>query len=451
MGKDHSRCGHHSSVIGKRPNMKKPNELSAAQALRAIEDGSLSCEALMRSCLERIEQRNLEIKAFTAINPARSIAQAQAVDQGAAAPLRGLPIAVKDVLDTAEFATEYGSPIYEGHRPVADAACVSRAKEHGALVIGKVATSEFATQSPSQTRNPLNLAHTPGGSSSGSAAAVADFMTPIAFGTQTTASTVRPASYCGVVGFKPTFGFFNVSGLKPLSPSQDTISVITRTVEDAALCSFGIHGMRQATQILERPRIALCLSSQWDNVNPEMVHAIETLAAHAQRQGAQVHSVRLSAEMESLISMQGRLFAFEARQSLAYERQLHAGLFSPRLTDRLAGGKDVTAVEYLEMRQRANAARQTLNSLFADADVLLYPPAQGEADEGIVDSGSAQFGALWSLMHVPCVSVPIALGSRNLPMGTQVIGNYGDDLRTLQAAAFISRVAASNGYIGHMS
>ena len=422
--------------------MTMPHRLSVRQALGAMEDGSLTSETLVRACLERIEERNAQVQAFTAVDPDWTLEHARAADRAQAAPLRGIPFAVKDVVDTRHLLTAYGSPIYAGHRPAVDAACVARVKEFGGVILGKVATSEFATQSPSQTCNPLNLAHTPGGSSSGSAAAVADFMAPVAFGTQTTASTVRPASYCGIVGFKPTFGFINAAGVKPLSPSQDTVSILTRTVEDAALCGFGLHGVRVQSSPLERPRLAVCLSSQWDAVHPEMAQAIDALAAAAERAGAQVRRIRLSAEMEALIPLQARLFAFEARQSLADERQHHAGQFSPRLQARLASGEGIDGAEYLAMRQHALAARHAMGALFQDVDALLYPPAQGEADEGIADSGSAQFGALWSLMHVPCVSVPIAKGPRGLPMGTQVIGAYGDDLRTLQVAAFVERVAA---------
>ena len=197
--------------------MTMPHRLSVRQALGAMEDGSLTSETLVRACLERIEERNAQVQAFTAVDPDWTLEHARAADRAQAAPLRGIPFAVKDVVDTRHLLTAYGSPIYAGHRPAVDAACVARVKEFGGVILGKVATSEFATQSPSQTRNPLNLAHTPGGSSSGSAAAVADFMAPVAFGTQTTASTVRPASYCGIVGFKPTFGFINAAGVKPLS------------------------------------------------------------------------------------------------------------------------------------------------------------------------------------------------------------------------------------------
>ena len=424
--------------------MKSPNELSVWQALHAMEEGRLTSEALTRACLERIEERNEQVLAFTAVDAQWSLDQARAADRNPVGPLRGIPFAVKDVLDTRHLVTAYGSPIYTEHRPQTDAACVVRVREYGGLILGKVATSEFATQTPSQTRNPLNLQHTPGGSSSGSAAAVADFMAPVAFGTQTTASTVRPASYCGIVGYKPTYGFFNVAGLKPLSPSQDTISILTRSVEDAAWCGFGLHGDKVQAVAIDRPRLAVCYSSQWDAVRPEMAQAIEDLAAAAERTGASVKRIRLSADMESLIDLQGQLFAFEARQSLADERRYQAAQFSERLKARLAGGENINSSQYLSMRQRALMARQDMNVLFGDIDALLYPPAAGEADEGIADSGSAQFGALWSLMHVPCVSVPMTRGPQGLPMGVQVIGAYGEDLRTLQVAAFVERAALTS-------
>jgi Asp-tRNA(Asn)/Glu-tRNA(Gln) amidotransferase A subunit family amidase len=422
--------------------MKASNRWSVVQALRAMEEGSLTSEALTQACLERIAERNAEVRAFTAVHAEQALQAARAADRGAAAPLRGVPFAVKDVIDTRDWVTSYGSPIYKEHRPAVDAACVARLREQGGLVLGKVATSEFATQTPSDTRNPLRLTHTPGGSSSGSAAAVADFMAPVAFGTQTTASTVRPASYCGIVGFKPTFGFHNAAGVKPLSPSQDTVSVMARTVQDAALCSLGLHGMRQTTTAFEQPKLAVCLSSQWDQVRPEMVQAIEALVVRAEHKGAKVERIRLTSELESMIALQGRLFAFEARQSLAHERQHHSHAFSDRLKARLAGGEDITPAEYLDMRQRTAQARQSLSTLFGDAHALLYPPAQGEADAGLQDSGSAQFGALWSLMHVPCVSVPMSTGPQGLPMGVQVIGAYGSDLQTLRVAAFVEALAA---------
>lgn len=422
--------------------MKSPNQLSALEAARAIEAGQLTSEALARACLDRIAERNRDVLAFTATDRELALRHARLADQQSGGLLRGIPFAVKDVIETVDYETAYGSPIYLGHRPRVDAGCVAKARENGAVVLGKVATSEFATQTPSTTRNPHNLQHTPGGSSSGSAAAVADFMVPVAFGTQTTASIVRPASYCGVVGYKPTFGFIGTAGLKPLSPTQDTIGLLTRTVEDAAFFAFGLHGAKVASQEDLPLRLAICRSGQWDHARPEMIDAVERLAAAAQRHGATVRTITLPREIEELYELQARLFAFEARQSLAHERIHDSGKFSERLKQRLAGGVGITPEEYLAMRRRAAMARAQVNSLFDGVDALLYPPAQGEADFGLADSGSPRFGALWSLLHVPCVSFPVARGPQGLPIGVQAIGAYGDDVRVLAVAAFLMRLMA---------
>ena len=333
--------------------MKRPNELTALEAARAIEDGSLTSEALVRACLERIEERNADVLAFVATDAPRALDAARAADAAKTGLMRGIPFAVKDVFDTADYPTAYGSPIYTGHRPHIDAGCVAMARERGAVLLGKVATSEFATQTPSATRNPHNLRHTPGGSSSGSAAAVADCMVPLAFGTQTTASIIRPASFCGVVGYKPTYGFINNAGLKALSPAQDTVGVLARTVADAAFVAFGLHGAKLTMQPGLRPRLAVCHSSQWDAVRPEMAQAIEVLATRLARAGATVTRVTLPADLEALIPLQLRIFAFEARQSLAVERIHHPARLSERLQQRLAGGIDITPAEYLDMRRRA--------------------------------------------------------------------------------------------------
>ncbi len=421
--------------------MKSPHQLGALEAAYAIEAGTLTCEALLRSCLERISERNQDLKAFTAWDTELAMQHARQSDMHGSGLLKGIPFAVKDVIETADYPTAYGSAIYEGHRPKTDAGCVSIARENGAIVLGKVATSEFATQTPSTTRNPHNLQHTPGGSSSGSAAAVADFMVPVAFGTQTTGSIVRPASYCGVVGYKPTFGLIGTAGLKPLSPTQDTIGLLTRSVEDAAFFAFGMLGAKVTQQKSVRPRLAICRSGQWDHARPEMVAAVEQVATSAERHGATVSTITLPTDIEDLYDLQARLFAFEARQSLAHERSHDSEKFSQRLQSRLAGGIGITPDNYLRMRQLAAQARAKVQSLFTDFDALLYPPAQGEADFGLADSGSPRFGALWSLLHLPCVCFPVTRGPDGLPIGVQAIGGYADDARLLAIAAFLERVA----------
>src|SRR5262245_28055201 len=215
---------------------RAPNELDACEALAAMAAGRLTAEALIRACLERIGARDSLVQAFAFLDPDSALAEARARDRaGSRGLLHGIPFGVKDIIDTYDMPTSYGSPIHAGHRPSADAACVALAREAGAVMLGKTVTTEFALRHPGSTTNPHNAAHTPGGSSSGSAAAVADFMVPVAFGTQTGGSIVRPASYCGVIGYKPTLGTVNPTGVKPLAASFDTVGLFARSVDDCAL------------------------------------------------------------------------------------------------------------------------------------------------------------------------------------------------------------------------
>jgi Asp-tRNA(Asn)/Glu-tRNA(Gln) amidotransferase A subunit family amidase len=421
--------------------VKPLNHLTAWEAAAAIERGETTPTAIVQACLDRIAERNAEVRAFVACDPQLALAGARQAEGAAAGPLRGVPFAAKDIFDTVDYPTEYGSPIYRGHRPVADAGCVAIARHRGAVLLGKVATGEFATQTPSQAVNPLRVTHTPGGSSSGSAAAVGDYMVPVAFGTQTTGSIVRPAIYCGVVGYKPSFGLIATAGMKALSPSQDTVGVITRDVADAAFFTLGLHGAHDvmAGHTL-RPRIGVCLSRQWDYAHPSTIAAIEQAAGKLERAGAQVTRFWLPAEFEALESMQLRLFAFEARQTLAQERLASEALLSPRLQARLRGGAEIGLDEYTATLQHVAQMRARVRDLFDQYDVLLYPAADGEAEAGHGYSGSPRYGAIWTLLHLPCVSFPLDIGPGGLPLGAQLVGAYGQDTRLLAAARFATSV-----------
>lgn len=409
-----------------------PNFLSALSALRLIEEGSLSSEALVRACLERIAERDADVLAFTATHPERSVAEARLVDgRRVAGRLRGLPFAAKDVLDSADVVTSYGSPIYAGHVPVADAACVASTREAGGILLGKTATCEFATLTPCATRNPHRLDRTPGGSSSGSAAAVADYMVPMAFGTQTSASTIRPAAYCGVVGYKPSFGVINPSGLKHVSPSLDTISIFTRTVDDARYFFDGSIG----GAAIGTPRIGICMSSQWDGARPETIAAIDAFAKKLERAGARVSTFSLPPLLESAIALQTRLSSYEARQSLSFERAMHFSKLSPRLQARVEQERNTSAAQYLALLGAAQQARRVAADLFANVDVLIYPAADGEAEVGM-ETGSPRFGGLWTLLHLPSLSLPIGTGPAGMPLGVQLIGGPYADATLLGIAAF---------------
>ena len=422
-----------------------PLQLGIAQAARLIETGELSAEALTRACLERIETRNAQVQAFVACDPGLALAEACAVDAGRRGGLlRGIPYAAKDVIDTRDYPTAHGSPIHEGNRPSRDAACVALSREQGAVLLGKVATSEFATQTPASVRNPLRLDHTPGGSSSGSAAAVADGMAMAAWGTQTSGSITRPAIYCGVAGYKPSFGLVSTAGVGTLSPLQDTVGVLARTVADAAAFAFGIHGARpQALPEDAAPRLGVCESSQWAWARPEAVEALEQAVARASAAGFRIRRLALPASFESLLDAQAQLVAYDARQALAHERLDAPQGLSARLWARMDGGLALSLDDYLALHARAAQARAQARAqagaLFDGLDALVYPATDGEAEQGLADSGSPRFGALWTLLHLPTLAFPVARGPAGLPLGLQLIAPYGQDRKLLAMGERLSR------------
>src|SRR5947207_549926 len=256
------------------------NELSITEIARGIAAGRFTAEAVVRDCLARIEAREPIVQAWATVDPEHALGQARELDRGPSrGALHGVPIGVKDVIDTADLPTEMGSPIYKGHRPACDAACVALVRAAGAVILGKTVTAEFAGMSPGPTTNPHNPAHTPGGSSSGSAAAVADHMVPVAFGTQTGGSILRPASYCGVVGYKPTFNLINRSGIKFAAESLDTIGLLARTIDDVELLTAVLVGKQPAQRTIESPpRLGLCRTPLWHTAQPETMQAIEDSA-----------------------------------------------------------------------------------------------------------------------------------------------------------------------------
>ncbi|HEX2115469.1 MAG TPA: amidase, partial [Alphaproteobacteria bacterium] len=259
----------------------EPNTWNASAAAAAVAARKISATELVTACLDRIASREPEIGAWTFLDRERALAEARARDAEAPrGPLHGVPVGIKDIIDTADMPTTYGSPIYSRHRPAIDAACVSLIRRAGGIPLGKTVTTEFAYFAPGKTKNPRNPKHTPGGSSSGTAAAVADDMVPVALGTQTAASIVRPATFCGVVGYKPTIGMYALAGIKPFAASFDTLGTLTRSVEDAMLMWRVLHADdRPLPARTDPPRIGLCRTPQWTHAEPADVDAFETAAS----------------------------------------------------------------------------------------------------------------------------------------------------------------------------
>lgn len=418
------------------------HQLSACQALDRIAGGQLTAAALMRACLERIARREPEVWAFAHLDPERALAAASERD-GAdrRGPLHGLPLAVKDIIDTADQPTGYGSRAYPGNRPAQDAACVALARAAGAVVLGKTVTTEFAMRAPGPTTNPHDPAHTPGGSSSGSAAAVADMMAPVAFGTQTGGSVIRPASYCGVVGYKPSLGTINRTGVKPLAESFDTVGLFARSVADVALVGAVLAGEAPADFRLVpvRPeRVGLCRTPWWGEAEDASRAALEAAAAALAAAGIRVEEIALPAGFEGFNEWQSTVLRFEAWRTFAYERTVHPNRLAPATLEELDAGSRIARRDYLDAKARIRGCRSMIAQVFAPVDLLLAPSAPGEAPRGLESTGEATFNRLWTGLLTPCLNLPGFTGPGGLPVGVQTIGARDDDRRLLRWSAWIA-------------
>jgi Asp-tRNA(Asn)/Glu-tRNA(Gln) amidotransferase A subunit family amidase len=419
-----------------------PNELDAVDALTAIAAGRLSAEALAQACLARIAEREAVVHAFAHVDPDRTLAEARARDRATgAAPLCGLPFGVKDIIDTHDMPTSYGSPVHAGHQPSADAACVALAREAGALMLGKTVTTEFALRHPGPTANPRNPSHTPGGSSSGSAAAVADFMVPVAFGTQTGGSIIRPASYCGVFGYKPSYGTINPAGVKPLAGSFDTVGLFARSVDDCALVVDVLAGETRRVARIEalRPtRVGLWRTPTWRHAESATVRALEISAERLARERVAVEELVLPEEFESFLDAQSDVLRFEAARVFAFERTRRADSLSPSSRAELEAGAAIPRARYVEAQASIGRCRALFAAAIAPFDLLLSGSAPGEAPFGLHDTGEAVFNRWQSGLRVPCVNLPGFTGAQGLPVGIQLTGAIDDDRRLLRFAKWMA-------------
>jgi len=423
--------------------MTAPNQLTAAQAVAQLASGALTAEALTRACLDRAEERK-SVKAWIWLDPEQALAQARAADANTRAGrpglLAGLPIGVKDIIDTADMPTEHGSPIYRGNRPVADAACVALLRMAGAVILGKTVTTEFANRFPGITVNPHNPVHTPGGSSSGSAAGVADFQVPAALGTQTGGSTIRPAAFCGVIGYKPSFGEFSRGGIKLQCHNLDTLGILCRSLDDLALLRAALTGAphRKVDRTAAAPRIGLCRTPVWDAADPSTQALIERSVARLAAAGARVSEISFAREFADILEHHRRIFNFEAARNYAYEYEEHHDQVSQVLRDTvLTPGRELPLEAYVEAIETAEAFRRHLDDLFREVDLLLTPSAAGEAPEGLGSTGDPSFNSIWTLAWTPCVTLPAGPGPRGLPLGVQLIGPRFRDEALLAAASWV--------------
>ncbi len=416
------------------------NELSATDIVRGIAWGTFTCEAVTRACLARVADQEPVVQAWTNFDPDAALAQARALDRATTrGPLHGLPIGVKDVLDTFDMPTEMGSPIYRGNRPPADAACVALVRAAGAVILGKTVTCEFAGVTAGPTTNPHDAAHTPGGSSSGSGAAVADCMVPVAFGTQTGGSVLRPASYCGVIGYKPTYNAFNRFGVKPAAEGLDTIGLIARTLDDVALVRAVLLGETPAPlgPAPAAPRVGFTRTHLWANAQPETVDAVEDAARRLDEAGAAVVDITLPDAFAGLGHAREIVNDYERAMGMAHEWHHHRGDISERLRKIIERGLGIAHADYVAAVRLAERCRGELDGVFAKADVLLAPCVRGEAPEGLHHTGDPAFQAIWTLLHTPTLTLPTAVGPNGLPVGIQLVGPRYADARLLAISQWI--------------
>ena len=426
-------------------------QLTATEAASLIQQRKLSCEELVRSCLARIAARDPIIRAWLYLDTDMVIRNARERDKLAPVgvepntPLHGLPWGVKDVIDTLDQPTTHNSPIYPDVRTNRDAACVSIVRSSGGVILGKTDTVEFAYFGrKALSRNPYNPAHTPGGSSSGSGAAVADFHVPLAFGTQTGGSHIRPAAFDGIYGIKPTWGLVSREGVRMLSMTLDTVGWYGRCVDDLIMVAEAFRSPKPAQSLSKGPeglRVGLCRSPVWSAIEPAGADALMLAAKRLQDAGAIVEEYELPDPFSGLHEAHADVLEAEGGASLLPEYLASYGLLAPKLRDTVENARGVTPEKLLASYALADSCRPAFDKLFGRGlDVILTPSAPGEAPDGLHTTGNAVFNSMWTLLHVPCVAIPVGRGLNGLPVGIQLVGPRMSDMRLLEIARILAPV-----------
>jgi Asp-tRNA(Asn)/Glu-tRNA(Gln) amidotransferase A subunit family amidase len=421
--------------------------LSAHSLRDGLCDGKWTIAAVVESCLARIAAQEPELRAWAWHDPELVRRQAAALDKPCAAerPLLGIPIGIKDIIDTCDIPTAYGAALYAGHRPSRDAEAVARLRAAGGIIAGKTVTTEFAYATPGPTVNPHNHAHTPGGSSSGSAAAVAVGMVPLALGSQTGGSTIRPSAYCGIVGFKPTHGTIPTAGMKALAPSMDTVGILARTVDDVAMILPVLTDDLSPDDMspsIGAGRIACFAGPHLDQADPDAQHSLEAARQILSDAGVSIElpSVPM-VHVAALADAWRVVMAYEAAMSLAGEYQRRRASLSAATVRLIEEGRAISARPYLDALALAAACRADLAEALLGFDALMTFSAPGEAPRGTASTGNSIFNRGWSIMGVPCLTLPFGRGSvAGLPLGVQLVAPFGQDARLLMLGGAVERL-----------
>lgn len=429
-----------------------PHLLTARAAAALIAAGRLTSERLVQSCLDQIALREPVVAAWSHLDPQQALLAARARDAEAPrGPLHGVPVAVKDVIDACDMPTGMGSPIYDGYRPRADAACVAMLREAGAVILGKTVTAEFAGVSPGPTTNPLAADRTPGGSSSGSAAAVAAGMVPVAFGTQTGGSIVRPASFCGIVGFKPSFGTVSRAGLKFAAEGLDTIGLMARDIEDICLFWSVLVSRSPAPLPVRKtpPRLALFRSHHWYRASNETVAVVEGTVRRLRAEGAVVKELAVPDGFAELSQARIVINGYERARALAWEWAQHRNRMSPLLGPTIEQGRSFSAEDYLAALRTAEHWRDWFEDTMqvGSYDAVVTAAANGEAPIGLASTGDASFQEIWTVLHAPTITLPLGVGSAGLPIGVQFVGRRLLDEALLSLSEWVIRHGFSTAHL----
>ncbi len=431
-----------------------PADLSARAAARAVAAGELRATELAEACLKRIAARDEAVEAWAFLDRDKAMAEAEERDRRRQAgmplgPLHGVPVGVKDIIDTRTMPTENGTPLDAGRRPREDATLVRRLRNAGAVILGKTVTTEFAYFHPGKTRNPHDSGRTPGGSSSGSVAAVASGMVPLAVGSQTNGSVIRPASFCGVVGFKPSFGAIPRTGVLKLSASLDQMGVFARSVEDAAFAELLMGADGQDADALVSPGpltattqseppltplLAFVKTPSWDRAEPATQEAFAELCAAL---GDSVDEVELPHPFERAVGWHRAVMAAEMARNLGHYIERGGDRTSEAIREFVAEGRALAATDYLGARDMAGVLRAGLDAIFDRFDAIVTPAAPGEAPEGLGATGDPIFNGLWTFLGVPTITLPLLVGPNELPVGVQLVGRHGNDARLLRTARWL--------------
>jgi Asp-tRNA(Asn)/Glu-tRNA(Gln) amidotransferase A subunit family amidase len=430
--------------------------LTIGEAARDIREGRITSAELVGDCFQRVAQVDGEVQAWAFLDRDHAMHQAETADehrrQGrAVGPLHGVPIGVKDVFDTGDMPTELGSPLWAGRTPRRDAAAVARLRSAGAVVMGKTVTTEYAYYHPGKTRNPHDRERTPGGSSSGSAAAVASAMVPGAIGSQTNGSVIRPAAFCGVVGFKPTHGLISRSGALMLSRTLDHVGVFARSVEDVALLAEVLAGFDEedpdtrpvacppltsvaASEPPLPPRFAFVRSPAWKHAEPVTVEAFAELVDAL---GEQASEVELGTGFDNAIEFHRRIMEVEMAHNLHRDYQQGHDKLSSQLRQLIERGRECKAIDYTGAVAAIGPLNDALGAVFDEFDAILTPAAPGEAPRGLASTGNPVFCTIWTYLGVPAVTLPLLHSEAGLPLGVQLVGRRSNDARLLRTARWL--------------